>query len=174
MTTPAETLLTLSLSHSTAAIERWVDALLLEEKLSVSDFDPIMARLTYARMRGLKGLRRIVAERDHDAYEPPQSDLERMLYRVLDRPEVPRYVRQAAVDLGPRVARVDALIDDWKLVVEADGRRWHARTGDFERDRERDNAAMAQGLKVVRFTYRMLKNDPDSCVRTLIAVGRQP
>jgi very-short-patch-repair endonuclease len=62
-------------------------------------------------------------------------------------------------------------IEDWALVVEADSRRWHARQQDFNADRARDNALAATGIQVLRFTYDMLRNDPDGCVRTIVEVG---
>jgi very-short-patch-repair endonuclease len=67
--------------------------------------------------------------------------------------------------------RVDALIEDWGLVVEADSRRWHTRVGDFEADRQRDNDLIARGFRVVRFTYQMLKEDSEGCVRIIIQAG---
>ena len=45
------------------------------------------------------------------------------------------------------------MIPAWRLVLEADGRRWHARVADFDNDRWRDNQAAALGLRVMRFTY---------------------
>ena len=41
---------------------------------------------------------------------------------------------------------------DWNLVIEADGRNWHARVEDFEEDRRRDNELATRGIQVLRFT----------------------
>jgi very-short-patch-repair endonuclease len=41
---------------------------------------------------------------------------------------------------------------DWNLVIEADGRHWHARVEDFEEDRRRDNELATRGIQVLRFT----------------------
>lgn len=60
---------------------------------------------------------------------------------------------------------------DWNLVIEADGRNWHARVEDFEEDRRRDNELATRGVQVLRFTYRMLKADPGGCLVTMRAVG---
>jgi very-short-patch-repair endonuclease len=56
--------------------------------------------------------------------------------------------------------------------VEADGRRWHTRQADFERDRDRDNMAAAHGIAILRFTYKMLVHQPDHCLGTILATGR--
>jgi len=66
---------------------------------------------------------------------------------------------------------VDAYIGRWRLIIEADGRRWHTRKSDFERDRIRDNLATSHGIAVLRFTYRMLVGAPEQCVGTILETG---
>ena len=172
VTTRAETVFTLGFTNPPASIERWVDWLMAAHRLKASDFDLIFARLTNARVRGLPALKRIVLARDHDAYQPPTSELERLLYRMLDRDELPPYSRQVPFAFDQVDATVDAYVDSWRMIVEGDGRRWHTRKADFERDRLRDNAAAAEGIVVIRFTYRMLKSDLEACVRTLLEAGQ--
>lgn len=171
VTTRAETLLVLAYRSPSTLIERWVDSQLAIEKLSAADFDPIFARLTNARLRGLRPLQRIVMARDRDSYQPPTSHLEHYLYQLLDHPDLPRFTKQLPFEFGVVDATVDAYIDAWRMIVETDGRRWHTRKADFERDRRRDNAASERGYLVIRFTYRMLKDDPKGCVRTLLNAG---
>ncbi len=55
--------------------------------------------------------------------------------------------------------RLDVLVPSWRLIVEADGRRWHTRRADFENDRRRDHIALANGHRTVRFTYDQLVHD---------------
>jgi len=172
VTTRAETLLVLAFRSPPTLIERWVDSQMALEKLAAADFDPIFARLANARLRGLRPLQRIVLARDRDSYQPPTSHLEHYLYRLLDHPEIPRSERQLPFAFDMVGATVDAYIKEWKMIVEADGRRWHTKKADFEHDRRRDNAAAERGLLVMRFTYRMLKDDSEGCLRTLIHAGR--
>ena len=171
-TSIAETILTMSLRELPTAVERHVDGQLAAGSLEITDFDPILDRLAFARQPGLAALRRIVRERSDKAYQPPTTELERLLYRLLDRPEIPPYERQLPIDYPRMRATHDAYIPDWILIAEADGRRWHVRKGDFERDRRRDNAAVAAGIAVIRFTWSMLKYEPEECLRTLVAAGR--
>ena len=171
VTTIAETILTLSLRESPVTIERVIDDQLVSGRLDITEFNPILERLEYARQPGLGALTRIVKSRSHSGYQPPTTELERLLYRLLDRPEVPGYERQLPISF-PRVeATVDAFVPMWRMIVEADGRRWHTRKADFEKDRARDNAAAAEGYIVIRFTYTMLKNNPDDCLETLLRAG---
>lgn len=175
-TTIAETILTLSLRESPSTIEQVLDDQLAAEKLKIDEFGPILERLEFARQPGLPALRRAVSRRSADAYQPPTSLLEKLLYQLLSRPEIPRHDRQLPIAYERLDATVDAYVADWSIIVEADGRRWHTRVADFERDRARDNAAAAAGLIVVRFTYRMLKDNPNECLETLVKAGawRQP
>jgi len=63
------------------------------------------------------------------------------------------------------------MIDAWGLIIEADGRSWHARVAAFETDRWRDNQAAAHGLRVQRFTYTMLRHRPDEVVAIIEQAG---
>ncbi|MEX0863381.1 MAG: DUF559 domain-containing protein [Acidimicrobiia bacterium] len=171
-TSVAETILTLSMRLPPTTIARHIDNQLAARKLLVADFQPILDRLEFARQRGLRPLRRIVEARADDAYQPPTTELEQLLYRLLDRPELPGYERQLPIAYPTLTATVDAYIRDWSLIVEGDGRRWHTREEDYERDRRRDNAALAAGLAVVRLTWSMLRYQPEDCLRTLLDIGR--
>lgn len=99
-----------------------------------------------------------------DAYEdgptPPRSELERRLDAILDtlpasaKREVPLPGREWSND------RVDRLFDaPRRLIVEGDSRRWHTRTRDFARDRQRDRDALRHGYPTVRYAYEELTDD---------------
>lgn len=171
-TSVAETILTLSMTHPPSLIEKYVDDQLVAKSLVIADFNPVLERLEFARQPGLRALRRIIAARADDAYQPPTTELERLLYRLLDRPEVPPYERQLPIEYPTVTATVDAFIPDWLLIAEGDGRRFHNRQADHDKDRLRDSEALAAGLAVVRFTWPMLKYQPEDCLRRLLAIGK--
>jgi len=171
-TSVAETILTLSLREPMALLSRYLDGELARGSVNIAEFSPILDRLAFARQPGLGSLRRVVGERADDEYQPPTTELERLLYALLDHPELPSYVRQAPISYPQLAATVDAYVPDWRVIVEADGRRWHTRKEDFEKDRQRDNAALAAGLVVIRFTWKMLRYERASCLRTLLEVGK--
>ena len=60
--------------------------------------------------------------------------------------------------------RLDALVVAPKVILEGDGRAWHARLRDFDRDRWRDNEAAAHGYLVLRFTFVHLAHRFEDCV----------
>lgn len=70
-----------------------------------------------------------------------------------------------------RGGRVDVLIEEWKVIVEADGRAWHTRVADFEYDRWRDNEALRHGYTTVRFTWHQLVHQPRWCRTVLLAAA---
>lgn len=172
-TSPAETVLTLAARFPYNRIEVFVDDTLFRGIARLGDYDDILDRIAGGRVKGWNDLRSIIDKRKPDAYQPPASELERLSRRLTDRPEVPPVDHQHPIlgDAGPMV--VDTFIDDWLLVVEIDGRNYHTRKADFERDRRRDNAAAALGYVTLRFTWKMVTTDFDYCLRTLLETGRR-
>ena len=62
---------------------------------------------------------------------------------------------------------VDAVWRRERLVVELDGRAAHGTVRAFDADRERDRILQAQGWRVVRVTFRHLRDRPDTVVADL-------
>jgi hypothetical protein len=101
-----------------------------------------------------------------------RSALEVELARVLAGRGMPEALWEAPFpgrSTGPQ--RVDALLPVWQLIVEADGRTWHARLEDFERDRRRDAEAAAAGYLTLRFTHHQLVHEPRWVARILLSTG---
>jgi very-short-patch-repair endonuclease len=171
VTSVAETLLTLAAETSGSRLVETLDDSLLTGKATIGEFEKVFTRVLGARARGAGRLRKLIEERHPDCYGVESTFLERMLERVLADPRIPGSIREHTMSIRGGDGRVDALIEDWGLVVDADSRRWHTRVGDFEADRQRDNDLIARGFRVVRFTYQMLKEDSQGCVRTIIQAG---
>lgn len=165
----ADTLVSLARDLDRNRLESLLDDCLAARAVTVSDLDETVAR--WSGWPGLTKLRPLLAERSELAYQPPTSELERLLGRLLAHPAVAAHTRQAPFEFEKMAMTVDAYIPDWRLIVEADGRRWHVRVADFERDRRRDNEATSHGFAVLRFTYRMLRDQPDWCLSTVIRTG---
>jgi very-short-patch-repair endonuclease len=68
---------------------------------------------------------------------------------------------------SPVNGRVDFAYPEIRLIIELDGRAWHSTLEAFESDRMRDNHAQLAGWRVLRITYRMLKDNPQM-VRDLV------
>jgi len=172
VTTVSETLLVLAGTLLPTKMEAAFDDAFLSHKLDLRLLDAVIDRETGRRTPGLARLRRLAQDRSPTAPSKESSYLEAMLESVLARGDLPPYTREHPFTISSRRARVDLYIPTWSLVVEADGRSWHGRTDDFETDRRRDNELAGRGIQVLRFTYRMLSDDPDGCLRTILDVGR--
>ena len=75
------------------------------------------------------------------------------------RPIFPAPHRNADVAVAGRFFEVDCLWRAQRLIVELDGRFVHGTWRASERDRERDRSAVADGWRVVRVTWRQLRDD---------------
>jgi very-short-patch-repair endonuclease len=170
-TSPVETILVLARKLSAARLEAVFDDALLSRKLTLGDFEPALAREGASRAKGLSLVRRLVADRHPLAPSQEPSYLEAMLEMVLNRGKLPPWTREHQFRARGTSARVDVFIPTWSLVIEADGRNWHSRRSDFEKDRRRDNTLATKGIQVLRFTFEMLESDPDGCLDTILSTG---
>ena len=175
-TTIAQTLFDLAaLRESPWRMERAMDDAILGGRLEVADLEERLAFYRTARRHGMVLMRALVEERREEGWSPPESELERVASAVLTRAVAAGWVRQYPLPFrGPVGGRVDFALPAARLIVEADGRRWHARVADFDRDRWRDNEATAAGWRVLRFTWVHLTAAPDdviALVRRTIALA---
>jgi hypothetical protein len=143
VTDEAETVMTLARELGEGALEALVDDLLARRTCTAGQLAGVVEASD--GVPGVPKLRRVVDYRLPDAYQPPTSELERLLYRILDDARLPTYTRQMPMRNQQVAATVDAYIPAWRLIVEGDGRRWHTRQADMVRDRLRDNEAVANG-----------------------------
>jgi very-short-patch-repair endonuclease len=127
----------------------------------------------YPRKPGSPLLRSVLADLDagHGAtvndFEALFADL---IIAAQDLP-MPRF--NADLSLRGRFIRPDALWDRESVIVELDGRATHGTALAFEDDRERDRLLLADGWRVVRVTWRQLREDPDRIVADLRTVLRR-
>lgn len=102
-------------------------------------------------------------------YVPPESVLERRLSRVLEDSRIPAPVRQFVLPWRERVnERVDLAFPRHRIIVEADGRRWHARMDQMASDRRRDREALNHGWRPFRFVWEEITRCPDLVRDTLV------
>jgi very-short-patch-repair endonuclease len=82
-------------------------------------------------------------------------------------------VRQAGLPAAETNVRlgayeVDFLWRERRLVVEVDGYAFHSSRAAFERDRLRDAELQAQGLRVMRVTWRQIAHRPDEAIQRVL------
>jgi very-short-patch-repair endonuclease len=118
---------------------------------------------TESGRHGIKKLRTILAERD-DKGRPSASAFETRLNRLLLRAGLPAMREYTVWDGGRFVARVDFCFPDAKLIIEADGFRWHSGRRAWQRDRERRNELTALGWTVIQMTWPDLMQRPNETI----------
>lgn len=154
-------------------LDRLVEEQVIARRLPFGRIEDLALARTAGRARGAADLRAIVEARGASA-GVPESMLEVVLRRLLGSLGVPPVIYQMdAPWLVPGAGRVDAAIPEWLLVVEADGRAWHARLGDFGRDQSRSRLALSVGWATVRFGYADLTDAFDVCLAELLAIGAE-
>lgn len=151
-----------------AALHSGVD----EDPMRLDRVQRHLERLRDSRLPGLRHLRALAV--DLEGEPPTQSELERRMLSVVDLvPGMPAPRRQAPAPWAPDSRSVvDAIVPSWSLILEADGRAFHQRRADFERDRWRDAEAAIHGFHVMRFTYRRMEHDRVGIVDQLVRFGR--
>ena len=136
--------------------------------------------LARAERRGLAGGARVrrVLERH------PRRSGSRLLRALLHQESGPAFVRSEAearllslvrkAGLDPPATNVvvaglevDFVWRATRLVVEVDGFEFHSSSAAFERDRRRDAALTAAGLRVMRVTWRQLTGEPEAFLARL-------
>jgi very-short-patch-repair endonuclease len=163
-TTVARTLLDLAAVMSRRPLERAIEQ---AEIQGVLDLRALAEQIERNRQTtGAKHLRAAMADHDETA-APTESELEDWLYSVLRRGDLPLPERQVHIDPGDgeTPVRVDFAWRAQKLVVETDGGRYHRTQRAFESDRRRDQRLTQAGWRVIRITWRQLRDEPERILR---------
>jgi very-short-patch-repair endonuclease len=122
-----------------------------------------------AAVRRALDLRLISSGELESEEELTRSELERIFLGLCRRHRLP--IPEVNARLG--LHEVDFLWRDLRVIVETDGFRHHGNRAAFERDRARDARFQSRGFRVLRFTYRQIREAPEFVVRTLRALVGQ-
>lgn len=167
VTSPERTLVDMAKVLGAAHLERLVDNSLAAGLADVEDLADLYTALTRPGKKGMKALGRVLIDRVGDE-QVAQTVIETRLFSLLRKAGVSLPIRQFhAPWLEPINGRVDFAYVDAQIVVEADSRRWHLLFDAFDADRRRDIAAQLAGWIVLRFTWRMLVDEPTFVVNTV-------
>ena len=104
-----------------------------------------------------------------DSRAEPWSEAERKLHRLLRKGGITGWRANRPVVLDDSTCYVDLIFRHLKLVVEIDGRLFHTGTEVFETDRWRQNKLVLDGWCVLRFTWTMIEEQPE----TVLAMVRE-
>jgi very-short-patch-repair endonuclease len=159
VTTPARTLADVAGSTTQRDLARLVEE---ARRLHLVTSGELLA--VAARSRGRAGvgrLRAILLSAEEPSFT--RSEAERLLLELVRNAGLPG--PQTNVNIAGY--EVDFLWPDQKLVVEVDGYAFHGTREAFERDRARDAALLAAGLRVLRVTWRRITKEPHRLLATI-------
>ena len=163
-TTVARTLFDLAAVLNENALE---NALHEAEILRLVDLRAIETLLRrYPRRAGTPNLRRALAKIADDT-PISRNELEQRFRELVVAANIPRPVWKPTLELDGMTIEPDCLWREQRLIVELDGRAVHLTRRAFEADRARDRKALAAGWRVVRITWRQLRDEPDAVVADL-------
>jgi very-short-patch-repair endonuclease len=153
ITTPARTLYDLADFASERELERALAEAFALRLVDRAQLVRVLDR--HARQPGASRLRRLLVRDTGLALTRSEAE-ERFLALV-------RKCRLMEPDVNAKIAgyTVDFLWRAERLVVEVDGRAFHAMERRFESDRRRDAALIAAGLRVMRVTWQQIVKDPE-------------
>jgi very-short-patch-repair endonuclease len=139
----------------------------------LEDVTDVYVALRRRGKRGMKLLGEVLDSRG-PGYVPPESELERRLLTVLRKGGLAAPRRQYPLPWRVEAAcRVDLAYPDAKVLIEADGRRWHSRMDQMAEDRRRDREALSNGWRPYRFVWEEITRQPEMVCATVRAALRR-
>jgi predicted transcriptional regulator of viral defense system len=158
VTTPARTLVDLATQLEDTALERAINE---ADKRDLIDPEALREHLSnFAGEPGVRALRTLL---DRHTFLLSDSDLEIFFRPIARSAGLPQPLSKQIVS----GVEVDFNWPGLGLVVETDGLRYHRTPAAQTRDRVRDQAHVAAGLTVLRFTHWQVRHEPARVRRVL-------
>jgi len=166
VTSPARTLVDLAGVVAGNVLERAVEHAFRRQLISVPEMRRVVQRMPAQGKGGTGTVARLLEAGLWNASD--QSELEREAMLLFRRCHLPVPERQYMVfDGNRRLAVVDFAWPKAKVIVEAEGFRFHSGRVAWERDIARYNELVLCGWTVLRLTYENLRNDAETIAESL-------
>ena len=163
MTTLVQTLIDLSARLDRAERERAVNE---ADRLNL--ITPPALRKALDRHRGEPGVAVLRMTLDRRTFRMTRSELERYFLPQAERAGLPLPLTKQWVN----GFEVDFYWPELRFVVETDGLQYHRTPAEQARDRLRDQAHTAAGMRNLRFTHEQVRYEPDHVLAMLRATAR--
>lgn len=157
VTEPMRTLVDLAAVLSPHRLQRAADLARIGEQARRRRLEELVAR--HRGRRGIATVRAILAAAERDA-AIPRSELENRLRAIVASAGLPAPEINARERTTGRRYELDASWPAPRLAVELDGWESHRSRASFEADRERDRRLTVAGWRVIRITWRQLRDEP--------------
>lgn len=153
------TLIDLAAVCKKGLVARAMDEMLASGRVRIEELVAAFEETARPGRTGSKAMRELLAERVGDELVSA-SKLEQVGMDLFDRGGIPRPRWQFPAPWNPD-ERIDFAWPEYLAGVEGDGRRWHTRVADFERDRRRDRLSLLHRWTILRFTWFDFTKRPD-------------
>lgn len=168
VTSAPRTVVDLGASAPMGTVARCLDTGLRKSLFTLLDVDLFVMRVARSGRTGVGIIRPLLDER-RSWQGITDSDLEDMFRRIVEpapvmMPDAQHIVLESD---GTFMGRFDFAYPETYSLFELDSEGWHMDPVSFQRDREKQNRAHALGWTVYRFTYRQLRDDPNSVLKIL-------
>jgi very-short-patch-repair endonuclease len=130
--------------------------------------NPPTLRRALESHRGEPGVKVLRTLLDRRTFRLTRSDLESIFLSLAVEAGLPVPLTRRWVN----GFEVDFYWPDLRFLVETDGLRYHRTPAEQARDRLRDQAHTASGLRHLRFTHEQVKYEPEHVLTTLSATAR--
>ena len=166
VTSPARTLVDLAGVVPGNVLEKAVEHAFRRQLISVPEMQRVVQRMPVKGKGGTGTVARLLEAGLWNTSD--QSELEREAMLLFRRCHVPPPERQYMVfDGNRRLAVVDFAWPKARVIVEAEGFRFHSGRVAWERDIARYNELVLCGWTVLRLTYENLRNDAETFAKSL-------
>jgi very-short-patch-repair endonuclease len=168
VTSPERTIVDLGAEAPFWLVESCLDTALRAKLFGAQDVRRLIARVARRGRRGVGKIRPLIEERLR--WEGlTESELEDKFRRLVHLSGLPQPVAQFRVRdaRGRFVCRADFAYPDRHLLIELDSEAFHMDRNTFQRDRDKQNRALALGWTTLRFTWSDLTKRPDQAIRLL-------
>jgi very-short-patch-repair endonuclease len=175
ITSPARTIFDLGARLHRSRIEKVAEHALRSGLVDCGQLAAVLEDLARPGKLGVRSMRNVIS---HVSIGPgiPESKLETKLRALIHRFGLSQPKWQFPHPSRERLReRVDAAYPEERLIVEADGRKWHTLSADFELDRRRDRDALALGWVTIRLTWDDIEGHPARTaeeIRRALQAGR--
>lgn len=163
VTSPVQTLIDLASRQGREVVERAVNE---ADRLDL--VNPPALRRALGAHRGEPGVGRLRDLLDRRTFRLTRSRLEQLFLPMVRRVGLPVPTTKAWVN----GFEVDFYWPALSFVVETDGLRHHRTPAQQARDRLRDQAHTAAGMRHLRFTHEQVRYEPDHVLAILAATAR--
>jgi very-short-patch-repair endonuclease len=168
-TEPLRLLMELGSQTTAAELEAAVDQLVERRLVTWATVERTRASESRQGRRGLGAIGRLLEDRI-TRLGPTDSKLEADFARLLRRAHLHEAVLHPTIRIGARTIVPDFAFLAERVLIELDGFAFHGDRAAFERDRDRDVIAAADGWLVLRFTWRQVGEQPGEVIARIRAV----